>query len=77
MEVEDGEDGASAGRGSKVQSWEELQKFGGIAPLSEMNGGMKNGEVRETAPHGAPRPGILSPWRQLLSLPIPLHVHWP
>ena len=27
--------------------------------------------------HGAPRPDILSPWRQLLRLPIPCHVHWP
>jgi hypothetical protein len=24
----------------------------------------------------APRPDILSPWRQLLSIPIPCHVHW-
>jgi hypothetical protein len=29
------------------------------------------------APHGAPRRDIQSPWRQLLSLPIPCHVHWP
>jgi hypothetical protein len=33
--------------------------------------------VRKTAPHGAPRRDIRSPWRQLLSLPIPCHVHWP
>ena len=28
------------------------------------------------APHGDPRPDILSPWRRRLSLPIPCHVHW-
>jgi len=33
--------------------------------------------MRKTAPHGAPRRDIRSPWRQLLSLPIPCHVHWP
>jgi hypothetical protein len=32
-----------------------------------------------SAPVLSPRstPDILSPWRQLLSLPIPCHVHWP
>jgi len=29
------------------------------------------------APHGAPHRDIRSPWRQLLSLPIPCHGHWP
>ena len=33
--------------------------------------------MEKTAPHGAPRRDIRSPWRQLLSLPIPCHVHWP
>jgi len=33
--------------------------------------------MEKTAPHGAPRQDIRSPWRQLLSLPIPCHVHWP
>ena len=33
--------------------------------------------MRKTAPHGAPRRDIRSPWRQLLSLPLPCHVHWP
>jgi len=33
--------------------------------------------VRKTAPHGDPRPDILSTWCQLLSLPIPCHVHCP
>ena len=32
--------------------------------------------MRKTAPHGAPRRDIRSPWRQLLSIPIPCHVHW-
>ena len=27
--------------------------------------------------HSDPRPDILSPWRQLLRLQIPCHVHWP
>jgi hypothetical protein len=30
-----------------------------------------------SAPHGDPRPEILSPWRRRLSLPIPCHEHWP
>jgi hypothetical protein len=33
--------------------------------------------MKKTAPHGAPRRDIRLPWRQLLSLPIPCHVHWP
>ena len=33
--------------------------------------------MKKTAPHGAPRRDIRSPWRQLLSLPISCHVHWP
>ena len=33
--------------------------------------------MKKTAPHGDPRRDIRSPWRQLLSLPIPYHVHWP
>jgi hypothetical protein len=33
--------------------------------------------MKKPAPHGAPRRDIRSPWRQLLSLPIPCHVHWP
>ena len=33
--------------------------------------------MEKTAPHGAPRRDIRSPWRQLLSLPIPCHAHWP
>ena len=33
--------------------------------------------MKKTAPHGAPRRDIRSPWRQLLSLQIPCHVHWP
>jgi hypothetical protein len=33
--------------------------------------------TKKSAPHGAPRPDILSPWRRRLSLPIPCHVHWP
>ena len=33
--------------------------------------------TKGSAPHGAPRPDILSPWRRRLSLPIPCHVHWP
>ena len=33
--------------------------------------------MKKTAPHGAPRRDIRSPWRQLLSLPIPCHAHWP
>jgi hypothetical protein len=37
---------------------------------------LENG-VRKIDPHGAPHPDILRPWRQLLSLPIPCHVHWP
>jgi len=32
--------------------------------------------VRKIVHHGDPRPDILSPWRQLLNLPIPCHVHW-
>jgi hypothetical protein len=38
---------------------------------------MENGSVRKIVHHSAPRPDILSPWRQLLSLPMPCHVHWP
>jgi len=34
-----------------------------------MNCYVKNGQVRKIVHHGAPRPDILSPWRQLLSLP--------
>ncbi len=33
--------------------------------------------IRGLPYNGAPRPDILSPLRQLLSLPIPCHVHWP
>ena len=32
--------------------------------------------MKKTALQGAPRRDIRSPWRQLLSLPIPCHVHW-
>ncbi len=32
--------------------------------------------TKKSAPHGDPRPDILSPWRRRLSLPIPCHVHW-
>ena len=32
--------------------------------------------MKKTAQHGAPSRDIRSPWRQLLSLPIPCHVHW-
>ena len=32
---------------------------------------------KKSAPHDDPHPDILSPWRRLLSLPIPCHVHWP
>ena len=31
--------------------------------------------MKKTDPHGAPRRDIRSPWRQLLSLPLPCHVH--
>ena len=31
--------------------------------------------TKKRAPHGDPRPDILSPWRRRLSLPIPCHVH--
>ena len=34
-------------------------------------------KYEKTAPHGVPRRDIRSPWRQLLSLPLPCHVHWP
>jgi len=33
--------------------------------------------TKKSAPHGAQRPDILSPWRRRMSLPIPCHVHWP
>ena len=33
--------------------------------------------MKKTALHGAPRRDIRSPWCQLLSLPIPCHVHCP
>ena len=36
----------------------------------------ENGKVRKIV-HSAPRPDILSSWRQLLILQIPCHVHWP
>jgi len=33
--------------------------------------------MKKTDPHGDPRRDIRSRWCQLLSLPIPCHVHWP
>jgi len=33
--------------------------------------------TKKNVHHGDPRPDILSHWRQLLSLPIPCHIHWP
>jgi hypothetical protein len=36
-----------------------------------------HGRLRRIARHGAPRPDILAPRRQRLSLSIPCHVHWP
>jgi len=37
----------------------------------------KNGQVRKIVHHSDLCPDILSSWRQLLSLPISCHVHWP
>ena len=50
----------------------------GHPPLCVMRGQQRKWlSMRKTAPHGAPRRDIRSPWRQLLSLPIPCHAHWP
>ncbi len=52
--------------------WRPLQRA-----VSDARRTKKNGQVREIVSHGAPRPDILSPWRQLLNLPLPCHKHWP
>ena len=59
----------------------EVDFFEFLSPHGEQDdprvGHRKWLSMRKTAPHGAPRRDIRSPWRQLLSLPIPCHAHWP
>jgi hypothetical protein len=74
-------EGACLGLGEGDLRWPFTASAGGAVTVAiqvtMMTDSKKWLSTKKSAPHGAPRPDILSPWRRLLSLPIPCHVHWP